>query len=91
MSVTSPPRGALLRALDVSTPLLGTEPQFHACRNYIWTFVVLLAVWGALMITKPTFLLNSDKTLSYPRLFWTTLAISVVIVLGICYYQQGGF
>lgn len=59
----------------------------HACRNYIWTFAVLLAVWAALLAVKPRFILDANGRLSYKKLFWVTLIVTIVVVVGICYSE----
>jgi len=95
-TVASPPRGASLRALN---PFGGATTSVDIgvttnCRNYLWTFAVLLIVWALLAFLKPKFVLNTDGTVNYQRIFWITLGVSVVVVLGLCFWSrrnEGGF
>lgn len=91
-AVSSPPRGAPLRSLN---PFGGasTNPTTCStanCRNYLWVFVVLLLVWAVLVVVKPEFVLNVDKSLNYQRVFWISVAVSAVAVLGLCMWSRQG-
>jgi hypothetical protein len=89
-SVASPPRGAPLRSLNpFGGAATSTEPGASVnCRNYLWTFGVLLLVWAALTFLKPSFVRNKDGSTNYRSVFWITLVVTVVVVVGLCLWKR---
>jgi hypothetical protein len=89
--MASPPRGAPLKTLNVfggavNPASIDSNPN---CRNYLWTFAILAVVWALLAFGKPSFVKNKDGSLNYQRIFWMTLIVSAIIVVGLCLYNQG--
>ena len=60
---------------------LSRESTSVNCRNYLWTFAVLITVWSTLILTKPLFVLDADGYVNCQRVFWITLVASVAVVL----------
>lgn len=63
-------------------------PRPPACRNYLWIFAILVAVWGVLMVWRPAFLRRADGQLSFRRVFWLTLAVTILGAVTISMYQR---
>lgn len=90
-TVTSPPRGAPLKALGVrNTMATGNTESANYCAQYLWTFIVLLATWGILSLVKPKFIKKADGSLDYKKIFWVTLAVTAIVVTVICLLLRPG-
>ena len=89
-SVASPPRGAPLRALNpFGGAATSSEPGATSnCQNYLWVFLALVAVWGVLVLLKPSFVQNEDLSVNYQRVFWLSLLVTAAIVLGMCWWSR---